>query len=449
MAASKRSSVVLFMLLAVPLYFIMGIAYLHLLELPEQHNNSQQVPQLPMDRLLRKHQKDLETQHKLVQQELAILQPLTKQLRSQLDDLERVRRQMETVAKHVLESQQQQQDDETTPAQSTDTQQEAISNDEIPDPATLPAFSEARKLRLVEQYRQLHGRRAVDPKRIPSTCGHESRAAGFYSTIEYATTASYDLHSIWASLSAASLVAQRLEAGLYSYWGCCDTTDVFQYMVGPNPLLLKNSAVELIQEEQIETFDLQFQGRAVPGFENATTTADCVNNLAHAASYLFDEFAAHYLRKDVIDQYYEANLKDHYVIAVLGIRAEGMALLPSREQIQALAAGALNPNLLVLLTPDSSAYVDRLREELKGVTVLVGRPESPSHDPCLARWDAQVQEQLLLARANIVLDMSGTQAPWSSSPRYCRLDETQAVQCSYQPTDRPCRLKPDATFWAD
>jgi hypothetical protein len=112
---------------------------------------------------------------------------------------------------------------------------------------------------------------SLEPYQNDGTCTHRNivQENSNQSTIE--NVACCGLGHRLGRMSAAAVVAFKLKAHLYGYWGCCDDVEVFSHLFGPEPIVLYDDS-----DDDSDNDDNQATPMAmidiVPSAANTTTT---------------------------------------------------------------------------------------------------------------------------------------------------------------------------------
>ena len=284
-------------------------------------------------------------------------------------------------------------------------------------------LSEPQKRRLLDLYDGItatHMR--ITPRHIPSSCNRQERTSPNVSTVEY--VACCGLGHRLARMAAASHVAQLLEADLYGYWRCCDQTEVFEYLFGPEPLF---QGKELLPNTNSTT--VQFRNQ-VPGFRKAS--CPCWPAGIASQYHFYQRLLDRYTSKDQVASFRRTHLEDRLSLGVhiragngetgdftnkgRGIDNATAFVQTLAKKVQQLFQNASRPPVVFVAT-DTPSYVQALQQELVGIPVVdlpQDRPEDnegvlfgsnvvQQGDKCLSGWDAALQDMMLLASCDMLL----------------------------------------------
>ena len=251
------------------------------------------------------------------------------------------------------------------------------------------------------------------PQIVKGSCPNPSHTQKPFSTVEY--VACCGLGHRMARMSAASHVAQQLEAQLYGYWECCGHENVFHHLFGQRGVFAN-------PPEKEEPVHMQFRNE-VPGFQLTKDAKKLEDRCPADPSKVVSEYHFYralmdrYHAKTEVESFVKENFEGHTVIGLYirgsdNKRINHMLVENLVVDLQKLVKGLFKPPVLFLAT-DEIAYVEEFKKALVERTLpIIPLPILPtSEDPtqeCLLGWDANVREMMLLSHADIVVAATPT-----------------------------------------
>jgi hypothetical protein len=260
------------------------------------------------------------------------------------------------------------------------------------------------------------------PYQNAGTCQHRNvvQISQNHSAIDY--VACCGLGHRLGRMSAAALVATRLKAHLYGYWGCCDEVEVFAHLFGNEPIVLydeededkqggnsdpvdrtnlsqrkASSSTALLRGNATAThapMHLQFRNE-VAGFGGRHNKCEVTNEKVQSDFAFFSTLRERYTNKHVVDKFVQQHFTNQTLSIAIHIRAgngETGDFANKKRQINDPAAFvrntanmireivAQNSNTssssssssssqqllspLVFIATDTRSYVDAFRKEL-------------------------------------------------------------------------------------
>jgi hypothetical protein len=232
-------------------------------------------------------------------------------------------------------------------------------------------------------------------------------------------------------LSEASYLAKQLNFGLRSFWGYCDTTGVFHYLFGQQPL-----------EELVNVTDTHRFARIhndVPEFtklirKGSDGECQCSFDKAEEDVRFYQSMRKRFRLKDQV----EAFRRKHFLnknVTVVGMhiragngedgdfskRRRGIGNVDEWLQnvVDRLVSANWGPSVLFLAT-DTPPMIDKLRELLNGTMTVVSFEQTRAEhgtgvlfgergkvvvagEKCLEGWENSLVDMILLSHADVVI----------------------------------------------
>ena len=233
-------------------------------------------------------------------------------------------------------------------------------------------------------------------------------------------------------LSDASYVSKKLGFALRSFWGYCDTTEVYTYLFGPQP------ANEL---DQVESFDQYARiNNDVPGFnkiyrQGNTKECPCVSDKLKHDAHFYSSHRNRFRAKTKVDKFRNEHFLRNTTIIGMHIRAgngekgdfahRGRSIDNVGEWVQNLAKLLLEQKewgtvQKLFLATDTPSIVPHLKELFGSHIQLIHlnqiRPEEGSGVlfgergkvlnkgiACKRGWMATIMDMILLSHADVVI----------------------------------------------
>jgi hypothetical protein len=300
--------------------------------------------------------------------------------------------------------------------------------EKVPTPEkTNPISSPGNSLAPANQFKN---NKATSRKRFRNRSKNKTlNAAKEKSTVDYMACCGLG-HRI-SRLSEANYVAKLLNFGLRSFWGYCDTTGVFHYLFGQQPL-----------EELVNVTDKHRFVRVhndVPGFtklirKGAKEECKCYVDKVEEDVRFYQSMRKRFRLKDQVEAFRRKHFLNQNVTVVgMHIRAgngeEGdfarrrRAIGNADEWIQnvvdQLVRANWGPSVLFVAT-DTPPMIDKLRALLNGkMTVVSFEQVRPQHgtgvlfgergqvvttgEKCLEGWENSLMDMILLSHADVVV----------------------------------------------
>jgi hypothetical protein len=216
------------------------------------------------------------------------------------------------------------------------------------------------------------------------------------STIEYISCCGLG-HRL-TRMSAAAMIATKLQAHLYTYWRCCNNVEVFSYLFGNDPIILYNQQDDITtstetngirsilnlttprqqqqQQKASSSIHLQFRND-VPGFKEASGKCSCTKDKVISDFAFYSTLRERYMKKHIVDDFVHEHFTNQTLSIAIHIRAgngEKGDFTNKKRQINDTATFVRNTanmireivaqNIAAIMSPSSPAQQQQLLSPL-------------------------------------------------------------------------------------